>query len=375
MKNHDDPTLTFPTTTAQIQARLQSIQPARYAATRNALGGAVTRLSPYLAHGALTLPQVRTAAYALAGKRASYKLVFELAWREYFQRVWWEKNTAIFADIKRPQAPVRERQQVPVAFLEASTGVRAIDASLTALYESGYVHNHARMWTAMVGANLAQVHWKPLADWYYYHLLDGDLASNTLSWQWVAGTFSSKKYWANQENLNRFDPANAQHGTFLDTSYEALETLSIPEVLQPTQLAALPCTLPEGESITVAPGQRVLLYHPWALDPHWHTDDTEALRVLVLEPSHFARHPISPRRWAFLLGLAANIPNLRVFVGEVDTLPGLSAASSVTSKAYPATRHFPGIHEAPDWLFPRWPASKPVPGSFMGFWKTVETWL
>jgi deoxyribodipyrimidine photo-lyase len=364
----------FPTDTAAIRARLAAIDPARYGTTRNFLDGAVTQVSPYLTHGALTLPEIRDAASAKVGKRASSRLVFELAWREYFQRVWWEKGEGIFVDLKRAQEPVRERAAIPTALLDATTGIEAIDDSIRSLYETGYVHNHARMWTAMLGTNIAQVHWKPLASWYYYHLLDGDLASNTLSWQWVAGTFSSKKYIVGQDNLNKFDPEHRQQGTFLDAPYEALTILPVPRVLQETRLAELPCTLPKGDKLTIAPGSRILLYSPWNLDPAWRADET-ATRVLVLEPSHFSSFPISPKRMAFVLALGENIPGLKIFVGEVHTLPGLKDATEVRSLAYPTTRHWPGERDAPIWLFPQWSDSKPVPGSFMSFWKSAERWL
>ena len=364
----------FPTEIDAIRARLAAIAPSRYGTTRNFLDGAVTRLSPYLTHGVLTLPDVRDAAYAKAGKRASYKLVFELAWREYFQRVWWEKGEGIFTDINRAQEPVRERAALPAAILDATTGIDAIDNSIRSLYETGYVHNHARMWTAMLAANVAQVHWKPLASWYYYHLLDGDLASNTLSWQWVAGTFSSKKYVANQDNINKFEPNHRQHGTFLDATYEELTQLSVPRALQETRPTELPCTLPVSDKLTIAPGSQVLLYSPWSLNPTWRAGET-ATRVLVLEPSHFKRFPISPKRMAFVLALAKNIPGLKIFVGEVSTLPGLEDAAEVRSQAYPTTSHWPGIKDAPIWLFPQWPDSKAIPGSFMSFWKSAERWL
>ena len=56
----------------------------------------------------------------------------------------------------------------------------------------GYVHNHARMWLASVVCHLAGADWRAGAAWFSFHLLDGDLASDTLSWQWVAGTGSHK---------------------------------------------------------------------------------------------------------------------------------------------------------------------------------------
>jgi deoxyribodipyrimidine photo-lyase len=359
----------------EILAQLQRIEPERYATTHNALDGAVTRLSPYLTHGVLTLSEVRDVAYAISGSRASQKLVFELAWREFFQRVWWERGDGIFSDIRRPQAGVREHDELPIALLDAQTGIFAIDRSIEALYETGYVHNHARMWTAMLGANIAQVHWRPLARWYYYHLLDGDLASNTLSHQWIAGTFSNKKYLANQENLNKFDPENQQSDTFLEVSYEQLASLPVPGVLQETRALSLPCTLPVGDSIEIPPGARVLLYHPWALSPRWHESESDLQRILVLEPSHFAQFPVSCRRIEFILALSRNIPNLKIYVGESSSIPGLNEAQSVISVSYPATKHFPGLKEAPTWLFPQWPVSRSMPASFMSFWKDVERWL
>jgi deoxyribodipyrimidine photo-lyase len=364
------------TNPSEILARLHRIDPERYGATRNAIDGAVTRLSPYLTHGVLTLAEVRDVAYAVAGKQASYKLVFELAWREFFQRTWWERGDGIFSDIRRPQASVREYNEVPAALLDAKTGIRAIDRSIEQLYEVGYVHNHARMWTAMLGANVAQVHWEPLARWYYYHLLDGDLASNSLSFQWIAGTFSNKKYLATQEMINKFDRKSQQSETFLDISLDVLlKQQEIPEILQETRPLELPCTLPAGEPVEVSAGASVLLYHPWSLRPDWHASDTDAQRVLVLEPSHFARFPISPRRMDFILALSKNIPGLQVFVGESDKIPGLSDAASTTSVSHPATRHFPGTKEAPTWLFPQWLVSRRMPPSFMSFWKDVEHWL
>ncbi|MDX1932761.1 MAG: FAD-binding domain-containing protein [Capsulimonadales bacterium] len=364
----------FPTDYESILARLQSIDPERYDSTRNYLDGAVTRLSPYLTHGALTLPDVRDFAYLRAGKRASYRLVFELAWREYFRRVWWDLGDGIFSDIKRPQAPVREAVGLPTALLNAATGIEAIDASVRDLYETGYVHNHARLWTAMLAANIAQVRWNAGADWYYYHLLDGDLASNTLSWQWVAGTFSSKKYYANQENLNRFDRKHRQQGTFLEVPPEELADLPIPEALREVRSPERDCVLPLSEPIRVEPGATVRLYHPWSLNPRWR-QGPDAVRILVLEPSHFARFPMSERRMDFLLALARNIPGLRVYVGEAGELPGLAEAGEVVSLAHPATRHFPGCKDRPAWLFPQWPDFQSVPGSFTAFWKQTERWL
>jgi len=79
----------------------------------------------------------------------------------------------------------------------------------------------------------------------YYHLLDGDWASNACSWQWVAGANSSKKYYANQENINKYTNTN-QVNTFLDKPYEWFESPDCPAQLMDTQQAYLETILPEA---------------------------------------------------------------------------------------------------------------------------------
>jgi deoxyribodipyrimidine photo-lyase len=95
------------------------------------------------------------------------------------------------------------------------------------LKQTGYMHNHLRMYVAAIACNIGHSHWHLPARWMYYHLLDADWASNALSWQWVAGSFSSKKYYANQENINKYCHTQ-QRNTFLDVSYEAYETMPTP---------------------------------------------------------------------------------------------------------------------------------------------------
>jgi len=81
-----------------------------------------------------------------------------------------------------------------------------IDRAVHQLYTTGYLHNHARMWLASYIVHLRKVHWRVGADWMVGYLLDGDLASNHLSWQWVAATFSNKPYLFNAENVARYVP-------------------------------------------------------------------------------------------------------------------------------------------------------------------------
>lgn len=208
---------------AAWKVRCQAINPRQYARTRNFLDGSVTRLSPYLTHGITSL---KTVAQTVAQRHAltwEDKWVAELAWRAFFLEVQNEHGAAILKDMRHPVlCGVRYQKDLPPDIREGRTGVRAIDLAIAELYRSGYLHNHARMWLASYVVHVRKVHWRTGADWMWRHLLDGELASNHLSWQWITGTFSSKPYLFNKDNVARFAPDWAQCGTFIDQSYEAL---------------------------------------------------------------------------------------------------------------------------------------------------------
>ncbi|MEY2952500.1 MAG: hypothetical protein RLZZ401_587, partial [Pseudomonadota bacterium] len=225
----------FEPTRLAALARLKAVTPSNYARTRNALDGAVTGLSPYFTHGLLSVPQATSAVHARTPLGFDDKLVFEFAWREFFHHVWSradDHGDAILCDMRSPPIwPGTYADTLPDDIREGRTGVSAIDAAVRVLYATGYLHNHARMWLASYVVHVRKVHWRAGADWLYAHLLDGDLPSNHLSWQWVAGTFSSKPYLFNAENVSKFAPARARAawaspGTVIDQSYETLDTLA-----------------------------------------------------------------------------------------------------------------------------------------------------
>jgi deoxyribodipyrimidine photo-lyase len=201
-----------PTAEAALQ-RLAAVRPHDYARSRNHLQGAVTGLSPYLTHGLLTLPQVldavQQAEVARGGKPldGEHKFINELAWREYFHHVWRHEGKNIFASLHEGPLPDGAyARQVDAVIRAGATGVPAIDQAVRQLYATGWLHNHARMWLASYMVHVRKVHWRAAADWMYGHLIDGDLASNHLSWQWVAGTGSHKPYLFNAGNVARYAP-------------------------------------------------------------------------------------------------------------------------------------------------------------------------
>jgi len=189
-------------------AWLAGIDPVAYATTRNHVGGAVTKLSPWIRHGVLSLAEVRD--HALERVRVpqdATKLVSELGWRDYWQQVYAALGPQIGRDIEDPAARRRggpPLDGMPADVLDAATGMACIDAFVRRLHDTGWLHNHERMWLASWLVHVRGVRWQAGADWFLEHLLDADPASNHLSWQWVAGTFSAKPYLFNRENLEAY---------------------------------------------------------------------------------------------------------------------------------------------------------------------------
>jgi deoxyribodipyrimidine photo-lyase len=216
---------------AAALARLAAIDPAAYARTRNHVAGSVTRLSPWLRHGVLSLAEVRDAALARAQRpEDAAKLISELGWRDYWQQVYAAVGSRIHQPIESPaqRHRVPAVEQVPADVLAAGTGLQCIDAFVQKLHRTGWLHNHERMWLASWLVHVRGVRWQAGADWFLSHLIDGDPASNHLSWQWVAGTFSAKPYLFNRENLETFtsgvhcQPCGLRGHCPLDVSYEEL---------------------------------------------------------------------------------------------------------------------------------------------------------
>lgn len=133
-------------------AALSSLNPVTYARERNYLGKS-TKLSVYITCGVLTLPRVKTYLSGVYTNQENYKLLFELAWREYWQRDWMIRGDAIFADIKSAQTGV-EPDDLPSSVVLANTGIVAIDDGINELYATGYTHNHMRMWLSGLICNI-----------------------------------------------------------------------------------------------------------------------------------------------------------------------------------------------------------------------------
>lgn len=186
---------------AEALARLERVDPVAYARTRNHVDGAVTRLSPYLRHGMLSLAEAARHAIERSG-RGARKLVFEYAWRDYWRRLWWQLGEGVRAPREPAKVPLG-RGPLPDDVREGRTGLACMDAFVAGLHAEGWMHNHARLWFASYVVHWRKVDWRQAADWFHGRLVDGDLASNHLSWQWVASTGSDKPYLFDRGNLER----------------------------------------------------------------------------------------------------------------------------------------------------------------------------
>ena len=349
-----------------VLGRIASIDPKAYGKSRNYLDGAVTWLSPFLTHGITTTPEIARSVLESHRPKDCYKLLYELAWREYFHRVWQMRGEGIFKDLLRSQPGVINRA-LPTAVIKATTGIEVIDHALMQLYSEGLMHNHARMWLAGIVCNLGRTHWYEAARWLHYHLLDGDLASNTLSWQWIAGTFSHKQYIANQDNINKYS-RTSQTGTWLDLPYPELAEQGIPDVLTNRTVQAIESNAPAipGSAIGSVSGE-IALRSIWQLDPRWQPEVEQ--QIVFVDTELHTRWPLSPQRWAMIEHWAVSSGSVLHF-GTIDSLRQAVDGATVLREESPACRDWPGTVVERQWLYPM---PEREFGSFSQFWKQVRS--
>ncbi len=322
----------FPASITAALEHLNIFNPDQYAKTRNFLNGTVSRLSPYITHGLVDIPFCVSHLLKKHYLSSEEKIIYEFAWREYYHHVWSHLNCNILQNIREPIWSGQYQDQLPQDIVNGSTGIPAIDQSVALLYEQGYLHNHTRMWLASYIVHLRKVDWKVGALWMYKHLLDGDLASNYLSWQWVAGTFSVKPYLFNAENVLRYAPMWDCTGTIIDQSYSDLEkqarcqpdcgaepgaypSLRQPDVFDypPKELLHQNFTLIYDISEIISL-KKCRLMHPWDLGKNH--QNLEEPCIGILEIQFHKQFPWSMKRWAFVLNRLKEITN---FIWIVDS--------------------------------------------------------
>ncbi len=370
------PHSTFPTDRSSIEARIDAIDPIAYGKDRNYLSGHVTMLSPYIARGFVTILEIRKRVLARGYRTQQIEqFLKELAWREYFLRVWERLGTnRMMVDIRFDQEGVLTHE-MPRAFFDMTTRIEALDMAVESLYETGYMHNHLRMYVAGIACNMSGAHWRIPSQWMYYHLLDGDLASNTCSWQWNAGAFASKKYMTVQTNINEYT-GSTQRKTFLDRTYDDIWSTKVPNHMRDFVSISLITRLPESDVYILDPLKPLCIYTDYWINPQWKSD-TEANRILVLSPSHFERFPVSEKVIDFIIRLAKdNIAGIQVFVGEIEDLR--DSFRVISSKEIYLIDHI--LYTSITWVtktvYPYMiPEVTAYCASFFAYWKQVERYI
>ena len=208
------PSLVFLPTRAAALSRLEEFLPeaGSYASERNFVRPGhhcVSRLSPWLQKRLVLEAEVVAAARDRWSFTAVEKFVQEVSWRTYWKG-WLEQRPGAWSRWTEAVPRLRdalqgEQRSTWEAACAGRTGIAGFDAWAEELVATGYLHNHARMWFASIWIFTLRLPWELGSAFFYEHLLDGDAASNTLSWRWVAGLQTpGKTYLARADNIAHY---------------------------------------------------------------------------------------------------------------------------------------------------------------------------
>jgi len=233
--------LDFLPTRAAALVRLEAFLPdaGRYAAERNYVRPGhdnISRLSPWVQKRLLLESEIVAAARAQWSFPAVEKFVQEVYWRTYWKG-WLEQRPAAWTRwveaVPRLRASLTAEQgSALAAALAGRTGIAGFDDWARELVATGYLHNHARMWFASIWIFTLKLPWELGAAFFYEHLLDGDVASNTLSWRWVAGLQTpGKTYVARADNIAHYtDSRHAPQTSQLASTAFPITEPALPKV-------------------------------------------------------------------------------------------------------------------------------------------------
>lgn len=212
----------LPATRAEALERLDEFLPLvpAYAATRNQVvpgHGNVSRLSPATRTRLILEREILARVRERCDPRQSVKFEQEVWWRLYWKG-WLEQRSAVWTAYRKDLDGLEWSERAE-AVASGNSGIAILDHFARELVTTGYLHNHARMWWASWWIHGEGLPWQLGADFFLRHLRDGDAASNTLSWRWVAGLHTrGKAYLVRRSNLEAcIDPGLlAEHSAGLD---------------------------------------------------------------------------------------------------------------------------------------------------------------
>lgn len=167
----------------------------------------VSKLSPYIRNRLLPEWEILTAVLKVHNTEEASKFIDEVCWRTYWKG-WLQLRPGIWNDYRNDCADLLGAHSNETEYrtaIEGRTGIDCFDSWAHELVDTHYLHNHARMWYASIWIHTLKLPWELGADWFLRHLLDGDPASNTLSWRWVAGLQTQgKSYLARTDNIREY---------------------------------------------------------------------------------------------------------------------------------------------------------------------------
>ena len=167
----------------------------------------VSCLSPYITHGVLNEVEVIKKSLAKSSFSKNEKFIQEVLWRTYWKG-WLELRPSVWSDYIISLNNIREKYREDPNYLKAiegKTNIECFDEWVKELKKHNYLHNHTRMWFASIWIFTLDLPWQLGAEFFLKHLYDGDAASNTLGWRWVAGIQTQgKHYLASEWNIKKF---------------------------------------------------------------------------------------------------------------------------------------------------------------------------
>ena len=167
----------------------------------------ISCLSPYITHGVINEKEVIQKALSKFSFSKNEKFIQEVLWRTYWKG-WLELRPNVWTDYLVELKQIRnefKNNQDYLSAIEGKTNIDCFNEWVTELKENNYLHNHARMWFASIWIFTLELPWQLGAEFFMKHLFDGDAASNTLGWRWVAGIQTQgKHYLASEWNIKKF---------------------------------------------------------------------------------------------------------------------------------------------------------------------------
>tara|TARA_E500000075_G_scaffold45493_1_gene40857 strand:+ start:3380 stop:4519 length:1140 start_codon:yes stop_codon:yes gene_type:complete len=167
----------------------------------------ISCLSPYITHGVINEKEVIQKALSKFSFSKNEKFIQEVLWRTYWKG-WLELRPNVWTDYLVELKQIRnefKNNQDYLSAIEGKTNIDCFNGWVTELKENNYLHNHTRMWFASIWIFTLELPWQLGAEFFMKHLFDGDAASNTLGWRWVAGIKTQgKHYLASEWNIKKF---------------------------------------------------------------------------------------------------------------------------------------------------------------------------